>query len=126
MPCWLLPALVVSVLVLLAAAAKPILLPAGNPRLAKENFDRINTSGCTAAGSTNRSRRKRTNRRREGTGGRTRKTRAPGPRRLWVRLPLHFAAWAVPVPAADRAVFSGWPTGAGSVCIRPRAAQPVP
>jgi hypothetical protein len=41
MPRWLVPALVVSVLVLLAVAVKPILFPAGNPRLTQENFDRI-------------------------------------------------------------------------------------
>jgi hypothetical protein len=41
MPRRLLGVLVVSVLVLLAVAVKPILLPAGNPRLTQENFERI-------------------------------------------------------------------------------------
>jgi hypothetical protein len=41
MPRWLLAVLVVSVLMLLAVAAKPILFPAGNPRLTRETFDRI-------------------------------------------------------------------------------------
>jgi hypothetical protein len=40
LPHWLLPVLAVSVFVLLAAP-KPILMPAGNPRLTKENFERI-------------------------------------------------------------------------------------
>jgi hypothetical protein len=41
MPRWLPAVLVVSVLVLLAVAAKPVLLPAGNPRITRENFERI-------------------------------------------------------------------------------------
>ncbi len=41
MPRLLVPVLAVSILVLLAVAAKPILLPAGNARLTKENFERI-------------------------------------------------------------------------------------
>jgi hypothetical protein len=41
MPRRLLVVLAVSALVLLVVAAKPILFPAGNPRLTQENFDRI-------------------------------------------------------------------------------------
>ncbi len=41
MPRWLLPVLAVSLLVLLAVAAKPILLPAGNPHITEANYDRI-------------------------------------------------------------------------------------
>jgi hypothetical protein len=41
MPRWLLAVLAVSVLVLLAGTAWPIIFPAGNPRLTRQNFDRI-------------------------------------------------------------------------------------
>jgi hypothetical protein len=41
MPRWLLALLIASLVVLVAVATRPILFPAGNPRLTPENFDRI-------------------------------------------------------------------------------------
>jgi hypothetical protein len=41
MPKWLPALLVASLLVLLGFAAQPILLPATNPRITRENFERI-------------------------------------------------------------------------------------